>query len=350
MFLLRPARLDDLDALMELARHLDSPNLPYDESFLRARLERSQTSFAELGPPSAEREYQLALEDETGAVVGTSAIIAKHGTPDMPHTYLRVSIEERQAQSVDVSVAHCRLQLGALTDGPTEIGALVLLPQIRGRTGWPGKLLSWGRFAFIARHPSAFEPQLLAEMRAALDPQGRNEFWDAFGKRFTGMSYADADRRSADDKTFILDLFPDTPFYAALLPERVASQLGQVHREAQPAMRLLEAAGLHWIGEIDPFDAGPFVGAAVSEVIPIRDTKMGRLADEADGEPADDDLVYIASSEENGPGFRAVACRAALDDGSVRLPKEAIRRLGLGPGDEVTLTPLPPSRKEASDG
>ena len=39
MFLMRPARLADLPALLELAQLLHSPNLPHDETFLRRRLE-----------------------------------------------------------------------------------------------------------------------------------------------------------------------------------------------------------------------------------------------------------------------------------------------------------------------
>jgi len=350
MYLLRAANVRDLPAIMELARHLDSPNLPLDEEFVRQRLERSERSFAERGPAGVEHEYQLALEDASGHVVGTSAVISKHGTPGMPHLYLRASIEERRAESVDVEVRHCTLQLGATEDGPTELGSLVLLPETRGQPGSPGKLLSWGRFTLIARHPACFENTVLAEMRATLDAEGRNAFWDAFGKRFTGMSYADADRRSAGDKAFIVDLFPDTPFYTALLPERVARELGQVHPEAQPAMRLLEKAGLHWIGEIDPFDAGPFVGAAVSEVIPIRDSRSGALsADDYDG--ADDGTAtWIASTEEDGR-FRAVASAGEIaGDGAVRLPKESSKRLGIGEGDEVALTPLPASSRGAHSG
>ena len=350
MFLLRPAGPCDLGALLELARHLDSPNLPLDENLLRRRLERSERSFRELGPPDPEREYQLALEDESGRMVGTSVILSKHGTPELPHLFLKVGIEERRAETVDISMRHCTLQLGSSTDGPSEIGSLVLLPEVRGQRGWPGKLLSWGRFAFLARHASSFRGQVLAEMRASLDSEGRNAFWDAFGRRFTGMSYAEADRRSAEEKDFILDLFPDTPFYATLLPEEVAAQLGCVHPEAQPAMRLLEAAGLHWIGEIDPFDAGPFIGAAVSEVIPIRDTRTARLAAEALDEPGDDFLLFIASIEEDA-GFRAVATPGELDaDGAVHLPKESSRRLDVQTGDELFLTPLPRSRRGAERG
>ena len=114
-------------------------------------------------------------------------------------------------------------------------------------------------------------------------------------------------------------------------------------------MRLLEKAGLHWIGEIDPFDAGPFVGAAASEVIPIRDTRSGTLsADDDDGPPGP--ATHIASTEEDGC-FRAVASAGEIaDDGAVRLPKESSKRLGVSEGDEVALTPLPVSSAGARGG
>ena len=274
---MRPARVSDLPAITSLAELLDSPNLPNDAAFLRRRLERSERAFAQPGPPCAEREFQFALEDDDGRVVGTSAILSKHGTPDMPHLFLRVGEETRTSASTGVRVTHTTLQLGASTDGPTELGSLVLRPEVRGRPGAPGKLLSWGRFAYIARHRACFEGRVLAEMRAAIDGHGRSAFWDAFGRRFTGMSYAEADRRSASDKSFVLDLFPATPFYASLLDADVAAQIGQVHEEAKPALRLLELAGLHWIDEIDPFDGGPFVGAETARAIPVRDTVRGRV-------------------------------------------------------------------------
>ena len=128
MFLMRPAGPDDLAAILVLAQYLDSPNLPADEGFLSARLERSEVSFARLGPPCAEREYQFALEDETKGVVGTCVILAKHGTVQMPHLFLRVREEERRSKSVGVCVKHVTLQLGASRDGPTELGALILHP------------------------------------------------------------------------------------------------------------------------------------------------------------------------------------------------------------------------------
>ncbi len=56
MYLLRPARLEDLARILELARFLDSLNLPADESFLADRLARSERAFSQPGPPSHERE------------------------------------------------------------------------------------------------------------------------------------------------------------------------------------------------------------------------------------------------------------------------------------------------------
>ncbi len=118
-------------------------------------------------------------------------------------------------------------------------------------------------------------------------------------------------------------------------------ELGQVHPETRPALHLLEQAGLRWIGEIDPFDAGPFFGAALSEVIPVRETRHVCVSREA---PPGDADPHIVSSEDGGE-FRAVATRAALDGDQLRLSKDAHKRLDASPGDEVAVTPLPASRR-----
>ena len=342
MFLLRPALDSDLPKLFELARYLDSLNLPADEEFLAERLDRSARAFAIEAPPSEDREYQFVLEDTAGEVVGTCAILAKHGTPKSPHFYLEVGEEERRAESLDVTARHVTLRLRKATNGPTEIGALVLHPFTRGQPGRPGKLLSWGRFAFIALHRESFCGSLIAEMRASLDPRGKNLFWEAFGKRFTGLSYAEADRRSAVDKSFIQELFPETKIYASLLAPEVAELLGQVHEETKPAVRLLEQAGFGWIGQIDPFDAGPFYGARTDEVIPIRGSVRAIVSGE---EPTEPGPAWIVSAG-SGADFRAVTAQIEPGDHTVRLPKDALRRLDVREGDTVAATPLPePGRR-----
>jgi arginine N-succinyltransferase len=344
MFRLRPAQSSDLEALLALAVHLDSPNLPADREFLRGRLLRAEAAFATDGPPSGEREYQFALEDESGRVVGTSAVLSKHGTPEMPHTFLQVEREERYSKSIDRHAVHVTFRLGVCTDGPSELGSLILEPDARAQPGKPGKLCSWGRFAFIATHRERFCAALLAEMRAALDSEGRSAFWDAFGHRFTGMSYDEADKRSARDKDFILELFPQTKFYAALLDPEVADRLGEVHAETLPAVRLLEQAGLHWNGHIDPFDAGPFYSATTDDVLPIRETCSAELSS---AEPDAGSRSWIVSAG-RGADFRAVGTAANLNTDAAALPAQARARLGVEPGDRIWLTPLPESLSDAT--
>jgi len=341
VYVLRPAGPADLAALVRLAPLLDSPNLPADADFLRARLERSERAFATPGPPSAEREYQFVLEETGGSVVGTCAILSKHGTPEMPHLFLRVGRERRRSESADVCVEHLTFQLGATEDGPSELGALVLDPAQRGQPGRPGRLLSWGRFAFIARQPAAFESTVLAEMRATFDEDGRNRFWRAFGRRFTDMSYDEADRRSVEDKSFITDLFPDTPFYAALLDKETEAELGQVHEETRPALRLLEQAGMKWIGEIDPFDAGPFYGAEIADLAPVRNTVQCRAGTSAPAEDAPSNLVTAG----HGPSFRCVYTPVEITAGEANLSKDALRKLDARPGDDLWITPLTPAEE-----
>ena len=349
MFRLRPAHATDLAALLELASYLDSPNLPADEAFLAARLDRSSRAFELGGAPSRAAEYQFALEDEAGRMIGTSAVLSKHGTPDMPHTFLQVAREERYSPGPDVRAEHVTLRFGVCTDGPSELGSLILHRDARGAPDKPGQLLSWGRFAFMALHRERFCETLLAEMRAALDAEGRSAFWEAFGQRFTGMSYDEADKRSAVDKDFIVDLFPDTTFYATLFDPGVVAELGRVHDEALPAVHLLEQAGLRWNGHIDPFDAGPFYAAACDDVVPIQHTRLCSVA-RGDSKTAAEPVAHIASAG-RGAGFRAVTCAARLDPpdtlaglelaGEAALPAEARARLGVEPGDPVAITPLP---------
>jgi arginine N-succinyltransferase len=338
VFLLRPARPGDLPVVRALGRLLGSPSIPQDEARLRERFQSSQRAFGQPGPPSDERVYQFILEDAERKRVGTSAIFSKHGTPQMPHFYLEVKEEERYSQSIDVRAKHVTLHLDRSTDGPTEIGALILHPRARSRPGFPGKLLSWGRFAYIATHRDCFEEQIIAEMRATLDPHGQSLFWESVGKRFTGLSYEEADRRSAEDKSFIKDLFPDEKLYASLLDPDVAAQLGEVHEETGPALRLLEQAAFRWNGQIDPFDAGPYFAARTDDVSPIRTTVRETVGA---GEPSEEARPRIVSAGQ-GLTFRAVVAPVERHRvGVVRVAKDARRRIGVSEGDSVAITPLP---------
>src|SRR4029077_1879858 len=109
------------------------------------------------------------------------------------------------------------------------------------------------------------------------------------------------------------------------------------------ALKLLEAAGVNWIDEIDPFDGGPFVGAQTARVLPIPKPVRGVPGGDP---PAEGTRPAIVSTEEGG-GFRAVSAPAHAVGTQVFVAKEARDRLRAPPRREVPWTPLPPPSQKA---
>ncbi|HEY0841011.1 MAG TPA: arginine N-succinyltransferase, partial [Vulgatibacter sp.] len=91
MHLLRDVATSDLPGLKRLAEELDTLNLPNDEAALEKIVETSVRSFGGRIRNPLEREYLFVLEDtRTGRLVGTSMVLAQHGTYEAPHVYFEV--------------------------------------------------------------------------------------------------------------------------------------------------------------------------------------------------------------------------------------------------------------------
>ena len=114
----------------------------------------------------------------------------------------------------------------------------------------------------MSMHPERFEREVIAEMLSPFEASGENLLWQAFGAHFTGLSYREADRLSARSKQFIADLFPQDPVYATLFPKRVQEAIGRPNETAKAAVRILEKVGFQYLNQVDPFDGGPYYGAA----------------------------------------------------------------------------------------
>jgi arginine N-succinyltransferase len=341
MLILRPVELGDLDALVELASQLDSVNLPSDREFLAERIERSQRSFGARIADWREGVYVFALEDSAARrCVGTSTIVAKHGRPGMPFFWLAVTTEERSSAELGKRFVHTKLQLLSTEDGPTEIGGLILDPAYRRHSEKAGKALSIVRFAYISMHPNRFEREVVAEMLSPFEAPGRNLLWDAFGARFTGLSYREADRLSARSKQFIADLFPRDPVYATLFPANVQAVIGHTSETAKAALRILEEVGFHELNQVDPFDGGPYVGAARDAIVSVRDRRRLVLP----GLPWERSLPAGARlallSAEGRLGFRATVVPTG-ELGAPLVSKASREALGVSAGDQVSVTPLP---------
>ncbi len=81
--------------------------------------------------------------------------------------------------------------------------------------------------------------------------EGRSEFWEALGRRFTGLPYQEADLLSQSHKEFIESLFPQDDIYLALLDSKARLVLGRVGEATKPAQHLLENIGFHYLDEVD---------------------------------------------------------------------------------------------------
>jgi arginine N-succinyltransferase len=341
VLILRPVETGDLDALLALAAQLDSMNLPSDRAFLEERIAASVNTFGGGIADWREGIYVFVLVDtEANRPVGTSTVFAKHGTPGAPHYWLEVCIEQRRSVELQKRFAHKKLMLKSSEDGPTEIGGLILDPAYRRHPLKCGKALSIVRLAYISMHRERFERDVIAEMQSPFAGPGQNLLWDAFGAHFTGLSFREADHLSARSKQFIADLFPCDPVYTTLFPKDVQEMIGRASDTAKAALRILEHVGFHDLNQVDPFDGGPYYGAAtdaISSVNERRELVLPGLPPEEAPEPSGP-LALL--SAEAAPGFRATVV-PLTEDGIPIAARPCRDALGVRSGDRVTVTPLP---------
>lgn len=338
MFRIRQSYREDVDQVLAVAEHLDTVNLPADRGHIERILDTSQKSFEALLEPK-EREFLFVLEDlATKQIVGTSIIYAQHGTRRAPHIFFRVEQDERYSMTLDKHFAHQTLRIGYNYDGPTEIGGLILLPQFRKSAEALGKSLSYVRFLFMRMHREWFRDKVLSELLPPLEPDGASRLWDALGRKFTGLTYQEADLLSKDNKEFIHALFPDDPIHTELLPDDVRAMIGQVGPDTKGVEVMLRRIGFDYAGQIDPFDGGPHFCAMTDQISLVKNAVQVRLRTvaEADGERP---WAMIAVEGKEKPKFRAIGARVIpLEDGVVGVTAEAKTRLGVADETQVWLT------------
>jgi arginine N-succinyltransferase len=345
MLLLRDAQPGDLDGLLALARILNSVNLPDDRRALAAILRKSVRSFRGEIPDPLGRHHVFVLEDagrrrgpRGRRILGTSMVIAQHGTRESPCTFFEVTEREHYSSTLDKHFRHRVLSIGYHFDGPTEIGGLVVHPRDRGGEARPGKQLAFVRFLYLAAFRDRFRDTVLAELMPPLTADGRSLFWESCGRRFTGLDYQTADKKSRENKEFIQQLFPPSGLYATLLPPRVQRLLGAVGRETRGVERMLSAIGFRYVGRIDPFDGGPHYECRTDDIRLLREHRRLPVAAGEPGRGARDRLV--GASGGGRVRFRAVRTPASLDGEAIRLPREARELLQVAPGDPVDAIPF----------
>jgi len=338
MFRIRQSYREDVDQVLAVAEHLDTVNLPADRGHIETILELSEKSFAEQ-VPIVDREFVFVLEDLTRKrIIGTSIIYAQHGTKRAPHIYFRVERDERYSVTLDKYFVHQTLRIGYNYAGPTEIGGLILLPEYRRNPESLGKALSYVRFLFIRMHRDQFRDQVLSELLPPLEADGTSRLWEVLGRKFTGLSYQEADLLSRDNKEFINALFPDDPIHTELLPEDVQQVIGKVGPETKAVEAMLRRIGFDYAGQIDPFDGGPHFTAKTDDISIVSEARevAVRTVGDADGERPWAVLAVETASAR--PKFRATGARVIPLDGVVGVTEETRRRLGIEDGHKVWLS------------
>lgn len=346
MILLREIQEKDIDSLERFAQIPGFINLPNDRDLLKEKIQRAQASFADNRTGKWEGKYLFVAEDlERGAVLGTSMIAAQHGTVESPHFYFEVASEERYSEAISTGFIHGTLKLRYDTNGPSEIGGLVLDPEHRNSSARIGRQISFVRFLYLGMNKAKFKRKLLAELLPPLNKKGQSPLWEAIGRRFTNMDYWEADTLCQKNKEFIFSLFPSGKIYTTFLSAEAKNAIGKVGKDTEPVWHMLNKIGFKYKSQVDPFDGGPHLWANVDELLPVKKLVAGvydptlPVPENGLKEPG------LLCKTQQAPGqFRAVAVSeivrqggkvafSAAEDAGVRAA------LGLEPGESVTYMP-----------
>jgi arginine N-succinyltransferase len=337
-FVFRPVDEHDLAGLRHLADVIQDgmTTLPAEDAALEDRIHQSQRAFDHRIKKAGGDYYLFVLEEVgSGAVAGTSGIIARVGGFDPFYTYeIRSERFLHPSLGIDreMEVLHLKLD----HKGPSEVCTLSLRPEFR-RAG-RGLLLSLSRFLFMACFPQRFDERVIAELRGFTNDAGLSPFWEAVGRHFFVQSFAQADFLSGiGQKDFIRDLMPKYPIYTAILPAEARAVIGRVHRDAEPALKILLAQGFERSHEIDIFDGGPLVMASRPAIKTVREARFGEIATLR--EPREGPLYLVGHAALN---FRA--CLASLeisDSQELIISEQTAEVLRVSMGDRLVFVQLP---------
>lgn len=337
-FLIRSVREDDLEELFRLANMVYFINLPSDREILKEKIRTSIDSFSGAIEDKFAREYIFVLEDvEKKTLIGTSMVIARHGSPASPHMYFELKEIQKYSETIHGGIIHKVLRLKFEDDGPTEIGGLVVNPNFRNHKAKLGRQLSFSRFLFIKMKRRWFKDRILSELMPPLTENGESLLWESVGRKFTNLSYPEADVLSRSNKEFVTSLFPRGDIYTCLLPGEVRDAIGKVGEETEPVKHMLERIGFRWREHIDPFDGGPHYWAETDKITLVQATKKVVVAREALKKKVKE-LALVGTTVENE--FRGMQTSYELSRGHVYLPKPTLEVLAISPGDNIHLMPL----------
>jgi arginine N-succinyltransferase len=332
MILVRTARESDIEGVLELA-HQAYPGmttLPPERSVLEAKLLNSVNSIQQTLENANEATYFLIMQDSvTGKIVGTAAIIASLGAKEEFYSY-KLNRVTQSCKKLDKRISFETLNLSNHFEGFAEVATLYLHADYRKNGN--GKLLARSRYLFMAQFRDRFPDSVMADLRGYFDEHGRSPFWDAVGSNFFEMSFADADLYGGiHGNQFIADLMPKHPLYVNMLPADAQEVIGRPNVKGKPALQMLNNEGFRWNGHVDIFDAAPSVDTKIDDIISVKNSRQAEVIGISEFEH--DETAMIATSDIND--FQMLLSTISIEKGGVKVPRAAIKGLGLELGDTV---------------
>lgn len=339
--LIRLARMSDLKSLVALSKSIEGgmTSLPPCEETWYDKLVLAQRS-VDPDFDGPERLFLLVLEEpEQGQIVGTAAIYTGVGLSRPFYNY-KLAKHVKSSASLGITMTSNSLNLVNDYTGQTELASLYLDPAYR--VNKLGQCLSRSRFLLMHDFPQLFNEMVFAEIRGFLDKQGNSPFWEAVGRKFFNLSYAEADHLSAvEGYQFISDLMPHHPVYLELLPESASSVVGIPHTTSAAAMKLLEREGMSYKGAVDIFDAGPVIEAPIEHIKSIHQCFQATVSGlEESTETAERYLISNACLSNYRLAPAELVVTSDSGQHQVKLTPELAEQLKVKAGDAVQLLPL----------
>jgi len=333
MLVLRPVEPADLAPLQLLARDstADMSSLPDDRERLRAKIADSRVSFSSDVQAPGGQSYLFVLEDpRQGTLLGCSEILATTGFTEPFY-----SLRNRRFTSTsrEFNIEHGVQALSLCHD----LSGHTLLRAFHIDSAWlrkpPAELLSRARLLFMAAHARRFAEAVVSEMVGYSDSNGQSPFWDAVGKHFFDLPYAEAKRLCGpESRRFLAGLMPQYPIYLPMLPQAAQDCVGRVHPDAQEAFDILQREGFETSSYVDLFDGGPTLYARTAQLRSIARsvTATARYATQIDA------TGHCLVSNEGLEDFRAIIAERDGQAGqTLALTAEMLAALRLNEGDPV---------------
>lgn len=327
-YLLRPATLEDLDAIEKFSKAatFSIRTLKPERARLAARVERSLKAFSGKEPLNGDELYHFVLEDlQAGRVVGTSGIVASAASNGRFYCY-RNEFLVHGSEELGITNREHTLRLCEDLSGHTLLSSFYIEPAYSDTLA--PQLLSRGRLLFIRNYPHLFAERIGAENPGLCDDEGNSPVWDALGHRFFKMPFPEAEQRTGGrSKSYIAELMPRNPVYVSLLTKDAQWAMGQLHPDGELPFGILVAEGFDVDSYVDIFDGGPIAEARVAmlrSVVAAQDVVLH-------GGSAVAGQAYLIANLERG-GFRATLAQGELSDAGLELMPAAIQRLELRDG------------------